>query len=111
MVLDIEYTLVLQSIVIEVINLIFYIERCSHLGIVGKLGQAGPNLVAERDFAEIGLSDVVLGFYPLCCLGAVVIFEPTVRVGDLCTEVVVDNIYCFSLRIIDFLLGSSAAGN
>ena len=103
-VLDVEHALVLQAVVLEVIDLVLHIERCSHLGIVGELGETCLHLVAEWDFLEVGLSDFVLGLYPLSRLGGVVVLEPSVWVGDLCAEVVVNGVDGLGLGVVDLLL-------
>ena len=110
LVLDVEHALVLQSVVIEVVNLVFHIERRSHLGIVGKLGESCFHLVAEWYFLEIFLCNLVLGLYPCCCFGAVVVLEPAIGIGDFGSKVIVDNVDSFSLRIANLgLCGSSAS--
>ena len=93
------------------VNLVFYIERSPHLGIVCQLGEAFFYFVAERNFLKISLSNFVLGFYPLGCRLAIIVLEPAIRVGNLSAKVVVYNIDCFSLGVVDFLLCYCRAGN
>jgi len=64
--------------------------------IVNQLRQAVFECAAERDVAEVVLCDFVLLLDPFRGLGGSVVFEPTVRIGDLRAEVVVDDGGVFS---------------
>ena len=59
--------------------------------VINELRQAVLECAAEGDVAEVVLCDFILFFDPFRDLGGGVVFEPTIRVGDLRAEVVVDN--------------------
>lgn len=83
--------LVLEAVVLRVDVAAVFLRRHAIAFVVNELCEAVLECVAERDVAEVVLSDLVLFLDPFCGLGGGVVFKPAVRVGDLRAEVVVND--------------------
>ena len=101
----VEDALVLQSVVLEEIELILYLKGSAHLLVVGEFGDALLHILAERDFVQVVLGHLVLGVDPCLGLGAAVILEPAVGVRHLGAKVSVHSIHATCVGIVDASLG------
>ena len=73
-----------------------FLRRHTVAFVVHELCEAVLEGAAEGDVAQVVLCDFVLLLDPFRGLGRSVVFEPTVRVGDLRAEVVVNDGGVFS---------------
>ena len=73
-----------------------FLRRHAVAFVVHELREAVLECAAEGDVAQVVLRDLVLLLDPFGGLGGGVVFEPTVRVGDLRAEVVVNDGCVFS---------------
>ena len=89
--MHVDDALVLEAVVLRVDVTAVFLGRHAVALIVHELCQSVLECAAEGDVAEVVLRDFVLFLDPFGGLGGGVVFKPTVRVGDLCAEVVVNN--------------------
>ena len=98
--LHVDDALILEAVVLRVDVTAMFLGRHAVAFIVHELREAVLEGAAEGDVAQVVLCDFVLRLDPFSGLGGGVVFEPTVRVGDLCAEVVVNDGGVFSrLRV------------
>lgn len=88
--------MVLEAVVLRVDVTAVFLRRHAIAFVVHELREAVLEGAAEGDVTQVVLCDFVLLFDPFGGLGGSVVFEPTVRVGDLCAEVVVNDGGVFS---------------
>ena len=81
----------MEAVVLRVDVAAVFLRRHAVALVVDELRQAVLEGAAEEDVAEVVLCDFVLFLDPFRGLGGGVVFEPTIRVGDLRAEVVVDD--------------------
>ena len=85
-----------------------FLDRSTDLLVIGQCRQSFQKVFAERDLAKILIRYFVLCFYPGSSGCAGVIFQPSVRVGNLCAEVHIYSVYLCRLGVDQlFLLGSA----
>ena len=83
--------MVLEAVVLRVNVATVFLRRHAVAFVVHELGEAVLEGAAEGDVAQVVLRDFVLLLDPFRGLGGGVVFEPTVRVGDLRSKVVVND--------------------
>ena len=88
--------MVLEAIVLRVDVATVFLGRHTVAFVVHELREAVLEGAEEGDVAEVVLCDFILLLDPFRGLGGGVVFEPTVRVGDLRAEVVVNDGGVFS---------------
>lgn len=94
--MHIDDALVLEAVVLRVDVTAVFLRRHAIAFVVHELREAVLEGAAEGDVAQVVLRDFVLLFDPFGGLGGGVVFEPTVRVGDLRAEIVVNDGGVFS---------------
>ena len=82
--------MILEAVVLRVDVTTVFLRRHAVAFVVHELREAVLECAAEGNVAEVVLCDFVLFLDPFRSLGGGVVFEPTVRVGDLRAEVVVN---------------------
>ena len=97
----VEHALVLQTVVLEKIEFVLYLEGSTHLLVVGEFSDALFHILAEGNLCQVVLRHLVLGIDPGLGLGAAVILEPAVGVGHLGAEVSVHCIHTTGVGIVD----------
>ena len=89
----VEDALVLESVVLVEIPLaVLLVRRRAHLFVVGNFLEPREYLFAGGKLFQIGLGYFILRLYPGSGLGGSVVFQPTIWIGDLRAEVIVDSI-------------------
>ncbi len=99
----VDYRLVLQSAVPGYVIPVAAFCRRTFGRVVPQLHEAVAYVVAGGQSGEIAERRFVLPPDPFGGAVGVVVFEPAVRVGDLRSEIVIDDIFAFRRRIFDFL--------
>src|SRR5690606_168939 len=88
----VDHVLVLQPIVLGIVGIVSLLVGGAHLFVVPKCFQSIFQLLPKGNLVQIPKGGGILLFYPGLGLGAAVIFEPSVGVLDLDTEVGVHDI-------------------
>ena len=88
--------MVLKPVVLRVDVAAVFLRRHAVTFVVDELRQTVLKGAAEGDVAQVVVGDFVLRLDPLCSFDRGVVFEPTVRVGDQCAEVIVNDSGVFS---------------
>ena len=100
---DIHDILVLQSVVPVVIPFAVTFARCTYLFIVHQLRHTLQKFLADGNFLQKCIGDLVFCLNPSCRLGRSVVFQPAIRVGDLYAEVFVNSTVLICFRILQAL--------
>ena len=95
----IEHRLILQSTVVEIIILAFFLCRSANLLHIKQIAQLAGNLFAIRQRLEILVGQFALGSHPGSRLRRCVVFKPPVWIGHLRAEIIIDHILTLSHRI------------
>ena len=100
--------LILQTIVLAEIIFAVFLDRSADLLVISQFRQPFQEILLERYLAQILVCHFVLHFYPSGGSCAGIIFQPSVRVGNLRTEIHVYSVYFCRLGVDRlFLLGSA----
>ncbi len=101
--MDVDDVLVLQAVVFGEEEILAAAERRRVLGIVVELLKACFYLGAIGNFFKIAEGNLVFGLDPFGGFGGVVVFQPTIRIGDFDAEVVVNLIILARLGVVEQL--------
>ena len=103
-ILYIQYTLVLQTVILIEVILAVFLERCTNLFIISHIRQSLQQSIAERYLRQIVVRYFVLSFHPCSSCSGSVILQPTIRVGYFCSKIDIYSIHFRGFRIHKFLL-------
>ena len=102
---DVPDALILQAVVLADVVAVANLPGGADFLVVEDLLVAVSDGVAEGDGVQVAARQGILGFYPSAGFFAAVVFEPTVRVGDLRTEIGVDHAVLAGVRVLESLHG------
>ena len=107
-VLDIKQTLVLKAVVLEEVILSMLLHRHAYFLVIGHVGEAFQQGVAERNPRKVFFRHLVFRFHPSRRSRTSVVFQPSVRVWHFRSEIYIHRIHLSRFRIRKFRLPYSA---
>ena len=99
--LRVNHVLILQPVVLGKKKIVALAERRRVFRKVKELLQARLHLGPIRNLVQIRERDLVLRFHPLGRFRGIVILQPAIRIGDLCTVIVIHLVVLPRLRIVE----------